>query len=91
MTGPAEVLLSSRFSGTNPGYVLSDWSEPKDHPQMYLRQQGLGQVLYLNLGHSSGRYDFLPLMNEGPVTRGPWMDDGFRKVLDRAIEWVTGR
>lgn len=91
LTGPAEVLLSSRFSGSNPGYVLSDWPEPRDHPQMYLRSQGSGGVLYLNLGHSSGKYDFLPLMAEGPVTRGPWEAPGFRAVLGRALAWATGR
>ncbi len=91
LTGPAEVLLSSRFAGTNPGYVLSDWPELLDHPQMYLRRQGKGAVLYLNLGHSSGRYDFLPLMEEGPVTRGPWEAQGFRQVLGRALNWVTGQ
>lgn len=90
LTGPAEVLLSSRFSGSNPGYVLADWPEPRDHPQMYLRQVGAGVVLYLALGHSSGRHDFLPLMEEGPVTRGPWEEAGFRQVLDRALAWVCG-
>jgi len=91
LTGPAEVLLSSRFAGSNPGYVLSDWPDPLERPQMYLRRQGMGAVLYLNLGHSSGRYDFLPLMEEGPVTRGPWEAPGFRAVLGRALNWVTGR
>ena len=91
LTGPAEVLLASRFSGSNPGYVLSDWPEPRDHPQMYLRQAGEGAVLYLALGHSSGRHDFLPLMEEGPVTRGPWEDRTFRQLLDRALAWVCGR
>ena len=91
LTGPAEVLLSSRFSGTNPGYVRSDWPEPRDHPQMYLRRQGRGAVLYLTLGHASGKHDFLPLMAEGPVTRGPWEAPGFRRVLDRALQWVLGQ
>ena len=91
LTGPADVLLSARFSGSNPGYVLSDWPEPVDHPQMYLRRQSAGAVLYLNLGHSSGRFDFLPLMEDGPVTRGPWESPGFRAVLGRALDWVTGQ
>ena len=88
LTGPAEVLLKARFGGSNPGYVLSDWDEA-EHPQMYVRAQGAGEVLYLNLGHSSGRYDFMPLMEEGPETRGPWQTDGFRQVLRRALDWVT--
>lgn len=87
LTGPAEVLLSARFGGSNPGYVLSDWEEA-EHPQMYLRRQGKGEVLYLNLGHSSGRHDFMPLMTDGPVTRGPWETPGFRAVLRRALDWV---
>jgi type 1 glutamine amidotransferase len=90
LTGPCEVLLSSRFTGSNPGYVLADWPDPIDHPQMYLRSQGKGGVLYLNLGHSSGRFDFLPLMEEGPVTHGPWETPGFRAVLRRALDWATG-
>lgn len=88
LTGEIEILLSSRFAGSNPGYVLSDWPE-RDYPQMYLRSQGQGEVLYLNLGHSSGRYDFMPLMADGPVTRGPCEAPGFRAVLRRALEWVT--
>jgi uncharacterized protein len=88
LTGPAEVLLTARFGGSNAGYVLSDWEEA-EHPQMYLRRQGEGEVLYLNLGHSSGRYDFLPLMEDGPVTRGPWEAPGFRAVLRRALDWAT--
>jgi type 1 glutamine amidotransferase len=88
LTGEAEVLLTARFGGSNGGYVLSEWPEA-EHPQMYLRRQGAGEVLYLNLGHSSGRHDFLPLMVDGPVTRGPWEAPGFRAVLRRALDWVT--
>ena len=88
LTGPADVLLTSTFGGSNPGYVLSDWEEA-EHPQMYVRRQGRGEVLYLNLGHSSGRHDFLPLMVDGPVTRGPWETPAFRTVLRRALDWAT--
>ncbi len=88
LIGPAEVLLTAQFGGSNPGYVLSDWPQA-DYPQMYLRRQGAGEVLYLNLGHSSGRYDFLPLMEDGPVTRGPWETPAFQTVLRRALDWVT--
>lgn len=91
LTGPAQVLLASRFSGSNPGYVLSEWPVPQDHPQMYVREHGAGAVLYLALGHSSGKHDFLPLMEEGPVTRGPWETPGFRAVLDRSLAWVAGQ
>lgn len=91
LTAPAQVLLTARFAGSNPGYVLSDWPEPVDRVQMYLRPHGDGAVLYLALGHSSGKHDFLPLMEEGPVTRGPWEADGFRQVLGRALAWAAGR
>ncbi|KQM21984.1 ThuA domain-containing protein [Novosphingobium sp. Leaf2] len=90
LTAPAQVLLTARFSGSNPGYVLSDWPDPVDRVQMYLRPHGKGSVLYLALGHSSGRHDFQPLMEEGPVTRGPWEAPGFRQVLDRAVAWAVG-
>jgi hypothetical protein len=91
LTGPARVLLGSRFSGSNPGYVLSDWPDPVLHPQMYLREHGAGAVLYLALGHSSGKYDFRPLMDEGPVTRGPWDSPPFREIVSRALRWVVAQ
>ncbi|SRR6266404_299127 len=88
LIGNCEVLLNARFSGRNPGYVLGDWPEERDHPQMYLKQHGAGAVLYLNLGHCSGKYDFRPLMDEGPVSKGPWEVPEFRHLLRRGISWA---
>jgi hypothetical protein len=89
LIGDCEVLLTARFSGSNPAYVLGDWPEEADHPQMYLKRHGPGGVLYLNLGHCSGRYDFRPLMADGPVTKGPWESSEFRELLRRGVSWAS--
>lgn len=89
LIGDSEVLLTARFAGSNPAYVRGDWPETTDHPQMYLKRHGEGGVLYLNLGHCSGRYDFRPLMEEGPVSRGPWESKEFRELLRRGIRWAS--
>lgn len=89
LIGECEVLLTARFSGSNPAYVLGDWPQETDHPQMYVKRHGAGGVLYLNLGHSSGRYDFRPLMMDGPVSRGPWDSEDFRELLRRGVSWAS--
>ena len=89
LIGDCEVLLSARFSGSNPAYVRGEWPEETDHPQMYVKRHGAGGVLYLTLGHSSGRYDFRPLMEDGPVSRGPWESKEFREVLRRGVSWAS--
>jgi uncharacterized protein len=89
LVGDCEVLLSARFSGSNPAYVLGEWPDEIARPQMYLKRHGAGGVLYLNLGHCSGRYDFRPLMEDGPVSKGPWESPEFRELLRRGISWVS--
>jgi hypothetical protein len=89
LIGECEVLLSARFSGSNSAYVLGDWPDETDRPQMYVKSHGAGAVLYLNLGHCSGRYDFRPLMADGPVSKGPWESAEFREVLRRGISWAS--
>jgi type 1 glutamine amidotransferase len=90
--GAATVLLHTRFGGEATGFVESSWSEPQDHPVMYLRRVGSGTVLYLTLGHCRGHYDMRPVSPWWPtVDRGSWDLEVFRLLLERATTWGLGK
>lgn len=83
-----EVLLTTRFQGSTPLFEASDWPE-NDHQVMYLRKVGEGTVLYLTLGHTRGRYDMRPIMEDYPfVERGSWPHPVFRELVRRGICWA---
>lgn len=88
--GPLEVLLSTRFSGGTPGFVVDSWTDDTRRPIMYLKHTGIGAVLYLNLGHARGHYDaphrtpFYP-----KVERGAWVTPEYQELLRRSVRWVT--
>jgi len=82
-------LLETRFSGTfEAGYVENEW--PDDDPRLiaYLRELGEGAVFYLTLGHSCGKYDMQPLVEEAPIVRGSWDLPVFYELLRRGLEWA---
>ena len=54
---------------------------------MYLRSLGDGAVLYLTLGHCTGKYDMQPLMEVAPITRCVWNSPVFYELLRRGIRW----
>jgi type 1 glutamine amidotransferase len=83
------VLLSARYKGDAPGYELGRWEDDAPRPQLYLRELGLGSVAYLTLGHSCGRYDLIPMVQETQPVRGPWDNPTFRELLRRAVAWMA--
>lgn len=84
------TLLSARYKGEAPGYLLGQWDDDPRRPQLYVRAHGKGEVAYSPLGHACGRFDARPLMDEAPVVRGPWDSAPFQELLRRAIGWIAG-
>lgn len=89
LVSDAKVLLSARYKGEAPGYLLGLWADDPPRPQMYLRQFGDGEVLYLTLGHACGRFDAQPLMDETEPVTGPWDMPVYRELLRRGICWAA--
>lgn len=83
-----EVLLKTRFGGTAPGFIRDVWAEA-DHPVLYRRRLGAGEVLYFTPGHARGHYDaphrtpFYPV-----IERGAWDAPAYREILRRCLQWV---
>ena len=89
--GENRPLLETRFTGEAAGFIEKDW--PDDDPRlvMYLHREGLGEVLYLTLGHCRGKYDMQPLMAEYPkVERGSWEVPAYYELLRRGLGWAAG-
>ena len=82
-------LLETRFTGKfEAGYIENDW--PDDDPRLiaYLRELGEGAVFYLTLGHSCGKYDMQPMMEEAPIMRGSWELPVFYELIRRGLAWA---
>lgn len=83
-----EVLLATRFGGRAEGFIRNTWQEA-DHPVLYRRRLGAGEVLYFTPGHARGHYDaphrtpFYPV-----VERGAWDSPEYREVLRRCLRWA---
>lgn len=89
--GEQIVLLEASYSEPSAGYVKSDYGTDKEsHPQMYLHPRGAGQVLYLSLGHCSGKHDMKPMIDIQPVVRGSWDSPVYYELLRRGIRWGIG-
>jgi type 1 glutamine amidotransferase len=89
--GEHEVLLEGIYHAPSSGYVRSDFGiDRKSQPQMYLRPLGDGGVLYLMLGHCTGKYDMQPLMEVAPVVRCAWNSPIYYDLLRRGIRWGIG-
>ena len=89
--GQQMVLLEASYSEPSLGYVRSDYGTDRpSHPQMYLHPWGKGEVLYLSLGHCSGKHDMKPLMDIAPVVRGSWDSPTYYELLRRGIRWGIG-
>lgn len=89
--GEQTVLLQASYNVPSTGYVRSDYGTDRDkHPQMYLHPWGDGQVLYLSLGHCTGKHDMKPLMDIAPVIRGSWDSPTYYELLRRGIRWGIG-
>lgn len=83
-----DVLLKASFGGAAPGFIRDDWAQG-DHPVLYRRRLGEGEVLYFTPGHARGHYDaphrtpFYPV-----IERGAWEEPAFREILRRCLLWV---
>lgn len=88
--GTPDVLLSTRFSGATPGFVVDQWPDDNPRPIMYLNRIGAGAVLYLNLGHARGHYDAPHRTPYYPrIERGAWATPTFYELLRRGIRWAA--
>lgn len=89
--GEQLVLLEASYHEPSVGYVRSDYGTDRDsHPQMYLHPWGTGSVLYLSLGHCTGKHDMKPMADIVPVVRGSWNSPVYYELLRRGILWGTG-
>lgn len=89
--GEHHLLLHTRWTGTTPVFVDSEWQEDLPRPCMYLHPFGAGEVLYLTLGHCRGKYDMQPLIEEYPeVELGSWKTPEYTELLRRGICWAMG-
>jgi hypothetical protein len=89
--GQQTVLLEASYSEPSVGYVQSDYGTDRDnHPQMYLHPVGEGEVLYLSLGHCTGKHDMKPMADIVPVVRGSWDSPTYYELLRRGIRWGIG-
>lgn len=90
-TGDQLVLLEASYNEPSVGYVRSDYGTDRDsHPQMYIHPHGRGEVLYLSLGHCTGKHDMKPMADIVPVIRGSWNSPVYYELLRRGIRWGTG-
>ena len=89
--GEQVVLLEASYNEPSVGYVRSDYGTDREsHPQMYLHPLGDGSVLYLSLGHCTGKHDMKPMADIVPVVRGSWNSPTYHELLRRGIRWGTG-
>ncbi|MEM6709541.1 MAG: ThuA domain-containing protein [Pseudomonadota bacterium] len=85
-----DVLLTTRWGGECEGFVESTIEE-REHPIMYLRKYGEGEVLFLTLGHARSKYDLRPMVEVYPkMERGAWTVPDFYELLRRGLKWSTG-
>lgn len=84
----ASTLLEANYNQPSTGYVQSEYGTDRDsQPQMYLHPFGDGEVLYLSLGHCSGKHDMKPIVDIQPVVRGSWDNPVYYELLRRGISW----
>ena len=85
------MLLEASYNEPSSSYVKSDYGTDHDsHPQMYLHPCGKGEVLYLSLGHCTGKHDMKPLVDVHTVVRGSWNSPVYYELLRRGIRWGIG-
>lgn len=87
--GEQKMLLHTRWTGSTPVFVDSEWPVDEPRPCMYLHPFGGGEVLYLTLGHCRGKYDMQPLIEEYPDReQGSWKTPEYYELLRRGIRWA---
>ncbi|MDA1074207.1 MAG: ThuA domain-containing protein [Proteobacteria bacterium] len=89
--GDTQVLLSASYNAPSKGYARSSFGTDREsQPQMYVHPVGKGEVLYLMLGHCTGKYDMQPILDVAPVVRCAWNYPVFYELLRRGIRWGVG-
>ncbi len=85
-------LLHTVWQGEAKGFSEADWSTADpNHLVMYLRDLGLGSILYNTLGHCRGHYDMVPRLDYYPVIeRGSWNVPAYYELLRRSLRWARG-
>jgi uncharacterized protein len=87
-TTDIDVLLETTYVGPTTG-VPEHWDDERPQPVLYVRHLGRGSVLYLTLGHASGRRGMQPMADDfGAVERCSWEVPEFLEILERAFEWA---
>ncbi|MGK2908292.1 MAG: ThuA domain-containing protein [Sphingobium sp.] len=87
LRGKGEVLLEARYTGEAPGYVEGPWLVDDARPQLIRHRHGAGEVMYLAPGHSCGKYDLRPFIDEISVQSGPWASDAYVALVRRLLAW----
>ena len=81
---------ASRRDRVGRGWTADEWEEDGLHPAYYTKQEGDGEVLYLNLGHCRGHYDMQPMVEYYPeVERGSWNAEEYYELLRRGIRYCA--
>ncbi|MDA0339619.1 MAG: ThuA domain-containing protein [Proteobacteria bacterium] len=89
--GENRVLLEANYTTPSVGYAQEDFGTDREsQPQMYLHPVGKGEVLYLMLGHCTGKYDMQPMVDVVPISRCAWNYPIFYDLLRRGIRWGVG-
>jgi len=70
---------------------INDFEVRDSQPQMYLHPFGEGEVLYLSLGHCTGKHDMKPMVEVVPVIRGSWNNPVYYELLRRGIRWGVAK
>ena len=89
--GDLHVLLETECTEPGTGFVEAA-DAPGTQPVFYIKQHGVGAVLYLTLGHCRGHYDLQPMLDWWPtVDRCAWDLPVFYDLLRRGIGWLKAR
>ena len=87
---PIRTLMRTGFTGEATGFVDADWQDAVV-PILYLRDIGMGQILYNTLGHCRGHWD-LPTLQPfyDHPERCAWNYPVYYEMLRRGIAWAMG-
>ena len=83
-----QTLLVMDFEGEANGDFRHTHWEHAEHPVMYLRAWGGGEILYLTLGHCRGKYDIDGYPDDAAIKKCSWQLPVFYELLRRGIRWT---
>ena len=89
--GDLRTLLAADFTGSAPGFAISEWPDAAPRPVYYINRVGAGEVLYLNLGHCRGHYDMQSLgIDYYPtIERCAWELPQYYELLRRGLRYCS--